>query len=189
MMVMAMLFYPGFMLSSIPVSAASTTSIISTIKNVGTQGITSDSLGNVYYVKTSVGSKIYKLSTEGVESEFASLGSTTYQLVTDANDNIYAAANSGLKKIDPQGTVTSISGPTNVTSMALAIDNSGNVYYSDTLTMLKKIDTAGNVTVLASGFNQNMGMAVDSNGNVYVADYTAHVIKKSIRAITIMLPL
>lgn len=178
MIVMVMLLYPGFMLSSIPVSAASTTPIISTIKNVGTQGITSDSLGNVYYVKTSVGSKIYKLSTEGVESEFASLGSTTYQLVTDANDNIYAAANSGLKKIDPQGTVTSISGPTNVTSMALAIDNSGNVYYSDTLTMLKKVDTAGNVTVLASGFNQNMGMAVDSNGNVYVADYTAHVIKK-----------
>jgi uncharacterized protein YjdB len=178
MMVMAMLFYPGFMLSSTPVSAASTTSIISTIKNVGTQGITSDSLGNVYYVKTSEGSKIYKLSTDGVESEFASLGSTTYQLVTDANDNIYAAANSGLKKIDPQGTITSISGPTNVTSMALAIDNAGNVYYSDVLTMLKKVDTSGNVTVLASGFNQNMGMAVDSNGNVYVADYTAHVIKK-----------
>ncbi|WP_158560732.1 DUF4073 domain-containing protein [Paenibacillus contaminans] len=44
--------------------------------------------------------------------------------------------------------------------------------------MLKKVDTTGNVTVLASGFNQNMGMAVDSNGNVYVADYTAHVIKK-----------
>ncbi|MEW9698586.1 S-layer homology domain-containing protein [Paenibacillus sp. SI8] len=181
LIMLVVLFFSSYLGLFAPVSEASITGpIISTIKSGGYQGVTVDSSGNLYYVKSTDATKIYKLTTAGVESTFASLGSTTYQLVIDANDNIYAAATAGLKKVDPSGTVTTVTGPTNLSSnMSLAVDGSGNLYYSNgSLTSLYKVDSQGNVTTLATGFSQIMGVAANSDGNVYVSEYMEQVIKK-----------
>jgi trimeric autotransporter adhesin len=74
------------------------------------------------------------------------------------------------------------------TANGIAVDGSGNVYFSDTDNhLVRKINAAGVITTLAGnctpGFsgdggpataaqlNQPYGVAVDSAGNVYVADY------------------
>ncbi|MEK3722566.1 S-layer homology domain-containing protein [Paenibacillus sp. FSL H8-0034] len=176
-----LLFTSSLGMFNLPVSeAAPDGPKISTVKSGGFQGITVDSSGNLYYVKSTDATKIYKLTTAGVESAFASLASTTYQLVIDANDNIYAAAASGLKKVDPSGVVTTVAGPTNMSSnMALAIDSYGNLFYSNgSLNSLYKVNPQGNVTTVATGFTQIMGMAVNSDGTIYVSEYTTHEIKK-----------
>ena len=175
-----LLFMSGFAFNNSSISQAAPASIINTVKAGGFQGITADSVGNLYYVKSTDTAKIYKLTLAGTESVYASLGSTTYQLVIDANDNIYAAAASGLKKIDPSGTVTTVAGPVGLgQNMSLAVDNIGNLYYSTgSLTSLSKVDPQGNVTTVATGFTQIMGIAVASDGTIYVSDYMNHVIKK-----------
>ncbi|MFH5184021.1 hypothetical protein ACHHV8_16025 [Paenibacillus sp. TAB 01] len=101
----------GFAFNNSSISQAAPAHIINTVKAGGFQGITADSAGNLYYVKSTDVTKIYKLTLAGTESVYASLGSTTYQLVIDANDNIYAATAVGLKKIDPSGTVATVAGP------------------------------------------------------------------------------
>ncbi len=52
----------------------------------------------------------------------------------------------------------------------LAVDGSGNIYYTDLNTGdIRKIDTNGNVWVYAQGLNPQ-GIAVDNEGRVYVAN-------------------
>ncbi|MFD0766156.1 DUF6443 domain-containing protein [Mucilaginibacter lutimaris] len=77
--------------------------------------------------------------------------------------------------------------------LAVAIDNSGNLYVADADNhMIRKISAAGVVSTLAgnggagsangtgtaASFNHPAGVAVDGSGNVYVADQLNHLIRK-----------
>ncbi|MCB9642807.1 MAG: hypothetical protein H6728_06985 [Myxococcales bacterium] len=130
------------------------------------------------------------------------------QVVSDGSGNLYLAdtANNVIRKIDPQGNVTTFAG-TGVPSLKdgsvlqssfnqpedLAFDTSGNLYIADTGNhAIRKIDPQGKVSTIAgngtSGYQDGAsgqalffaprGIAVADDGSVYVADTGNHVIRK-----------
>jgi len=72
----------------------------------------------------------------------------------DASGNVYVAdrSNHVIRKITPEGVVTTLAG-------------SGSVGSADG-------------TGTAASFNYTRGVAIDGSGNVYVADYSNHLIRK-----------
>lgn len=130
-------------------------------------------------------------------------------LVVDTNGNTFVAdlSNHTIRKIAPDGTVTTIAGAAGVSGavdgtgsaarfyypIALALGADGTLYvveYGNS--MIRKIDSGGTVTTLAGGtnigsangpglsarFNQPCGIAVDTNGTVYVGDTSNNEIRK-----------
>ncbi len=135
----------------------------------------------------------------------------------DGSGNVYVvdSNNSLIRKIDPSGNVTTVagggcSGCTNAGysngqgtnaefgwPCGLAVDGAGNLYVADTYnSMIRKIDTNGNVTTFAGGgcagctgngyvnawgvnaeFNASYAVAVGNNCNLYVADTWNNVIR------------
>jgi len=178
-----------------------------------------DSDGNLYVADYN-NNRIRKITSAGVVSTLA--GSGTYghhdatgteaqfnqpiDVAVDSSGNVYVADTSNIRKITPEGVVSTFAGdgrsgykdatgtsaqfsiPTGV-----AVDSSGNVYVGDSYNQrIRKITPAGVVTTLAGSgtdghhdaagteaqFNYPEGVAVDSSGNVYVADTGNHRIRK-----------
>jgi sugar lactone lactonase YvrE len=131
-------------------------------------------------------------------------------LAIDAAGNIYVAdsANSTIRKITPQGAVTTIAGTPGASGSTdgagaaarfnspsnIAVGGDGNIYVADTGNhTIRKITPAGVVTTLAgtvgvrgnadgpgaaSQFNLPWGVAADAAGNVYVADTYNYLVRK-----------
>lgn len=188
------------------------------------QGVAVDSQGNVFVADTS-NRVIRKISTSGMVTTFA--GSVRPQftpptdgfgtaarfvfplgLAIDANDNLYVADNSAVRKITPAGLVTTFAGSLLETGSldavagnarfswlsGIVVDAGGTLYVSDRGNQtLRKITADCTVTTLAgtvgmSGytdgpgttalFNAPEGLALDSAGNLYVADRDNRAIRK-----------
>jgi hypothetical protein len=131
-------------------------------------------------------------------------------VAADSTGNIYVAdtQNSTIRKIDPNGNVTTFAGKAGVRGQAngpgtqarfanpqsLAVDGGGNVYVADTANhTIRKITPDGVVSTLAGSpgvsgssngvnsgvlFNLPGGVAVDSAGVLYVADTRNSTIRK-----------
>ncbi|OEK05973.1 hypothetical protein BFP71_06620 [Roseivirga misakiensis] len=131
-------------------------------------------------------------------------------VAVDANGNVYVAdsGNKRIRKIDPNGNVTTIAGTgaegNNDGAAAQAtftfpdrLDyKDGNVYVSDTetirvidnslnvTTLTGKISTRDDPTVFRDGtlaqarFRNNKGITIDAAGNIFVADQGNHRIRK-----------
>jgi sugar lactone lactonase YvrE len=142
----------------------------------------------------------------GTEAEFRLPNS----LAADSAGNVYVAdtANNTIRKIDPDGVVTTIAGlPGSHGSedgpgtsarfwapFGIAVDGAGNVYVADTgNNTIRKISPDGIVSTIAGSaghpgsadglaagarFRNPWGVAVDTNGNVYVADMSNDTIRK-----------
>ena len=116
----------------------------------------------------------------------------------DGAGNLYVAdsGNSTIRRITPEGVVTTFAGILGSTGSAdgtgssarfngpqgVAVDGAGNVYVADTgNNTIRKITPAGSVTTLvgkAAGLKGPQGVAVDGAGNVYVADWGNDVVRK-----------
>jgi sugar lactone lactonase YvrE len=130
-------------------------------------------------------------------------------VAADAAGNVFVAdtANDTIRKITPEGLVSTLAGSPGQTGSAdgpganarfflpqgIAVDDAGNLYVADTgNSTIRKITPAGMVTTLAGAagevnsldgsgsearFNQPQALAVDAAGNVFVADTMNHTIR------------
>jgi len=109
---------------------------------------------------------------KGEASSFSNLTGIT----TDASGNLYVNSNNSIRKISPQGVVSTIASAKGV---ALAIDAAGNLYTCDKQdNLISKISPSGLVTTFAAGLNQPEGLTADAAGNLYVTDAGNNLIRK-----------
>lgn len=186
------------------------------------QGVAVDTLGNVY-VADSNNLLVRKITSTGLVTTLAGAAgqsgatdgfgsaarfSSLNAVAVDAQGFIYVADRSAVKKITPEGLVTSFAGvPMDggdadgpgtsarfQTLSALAADSAGSVYVADIAAhTIRKISAAGVVSILAGNsgqagstdgqginakFNRPTGVAVDASGIVYVADQSNFTIRK-----------
>jgi mucin-19 len=184
-------------------------------------GLAADSSGNIY-VADSGNYRIRKITPAGVVTTLAGNGSGAFLngtgtnaqiasprgLVLDSSGNLYVTetANNRIRKITPEGVVTSIAG-TGSTTFAdgpgasatfnqphgITIDSAGNLYVADYINnRIRKIDTNGNVSTFAGNgtatsvdgtgggatFNRPRDVAIDSAGNLYVTEQSGNRIRK-----------
>ena len=184
----------------------------------GPSGVAVDTEGNVYVADES-DNLIRKVTSEGLVSTLAGrrwglrddAGTAAqfhdpFDVALDAEGNVYVADlnNHRIRKITPEGLVSSLAGSTrgfrdgsgrsaqfNGPS-GVAVDAEGNVYVTDLVNhRIRKITPEGLVSTLAGStqgfrdgagtsaqFNGPSGVAVDAEGNVYVADQLNHRIRK-----------
>jgi tetratricopeptide (TPR) repeat protein/sugar lactone lactonase YvrE len=195
-----------------------------------------DGSGNVYVADTA-NSTIRKITPDGVVTTFAGqvghpgpgdgtgngnsvtngdgTGSTSQffepqGVATDAKGNIYVAdtRNDTIRKITPDGVVTTVAGVTGFNSYrdgpasaagffypsTLAVDSTGTIYVCDAASMIiRRITPDGVVSTLAGSqgdegstdgrgtearFYYPHGLTVDAKGNIYVTDTVTKVIRK-----------
>jgi len=187
-------------------------------------GLAADSKGNVYVADTD-NNTIRKITPAGMVVTLAGLDdgggnarghgsaarfSRPYGVAVDGRGNVYVAdtCNSLIRKVTPDGEVTTLAGTVKSQSSVdgigaaaqfympygVAADSAGNVYVADTHnSTIRKITPAGAVTTLAGlaghpGRTEGPGdaarfwypesLAVDHKGNVYVADWRDNSIRR-----------
>lgn len=137
-------------------------------------------------------------------------------IAVDADENIYVAddGNHTIRKITPDGTVSTYAGTPGSAGVAdgprtsalfnfpfgLAIDQNRNLYVGDSASgTVRKIAENGTVTTLGGApgrvgnlhgtgrfalLGQPAGVAVDTEGNIYLADPSENIIRKGYRPLT-----
>ena len=180
------------------------------------RGVAVDSSGTVY-VADSGNALIRKITTAGVVTTLASSGVAGYAdgtgaaaqfsgpqgVAVDASGTVYIGDgdNNRIRKISPEGVVTTLAGPGGGIFggaqfdglRGVAVDSVGTVYVADLYNYrIRKISPEGVVTTLAGSakyghadgtgaaaqFSGPTGVAVDSYGVVYVADSGNNQIRK-----------
>jgi len=188
------------------------------------QGLATDSAGNVY-VADSLNHTLRKITPAGVVTTLAGTAGVTGStdatgaaarfnrpvgVATDSTGNVYVAefSNHTIRKITPEGAVTTLAGTagvpgsTDATGAAarflgpfgVATDSAGNVYVADFGNhAIRKITPTGAVTTLAgtagatgstdatgaaARFNGPASVATDGSGNVYVAEFSNRTVRK-----------
>ncbi|MFT7268365.1 MAG: hypothetical protein ACI905_000568, partial [Roseivirga sp.] len=174
-----------------------------------------DKSNNVYVIDDY---RIRKISPEGVVSTLAGSGNnetvngtgtlasfeSPQAIAIDKDDNIYIGQLSLIRKITPQGIVTTfagaefgyLDGATNdalfYAISGLEFDEEGNLFVVSNFNTLRKISTEGLVTTVAGSesfgnldgtgtsalFNSLTDLAIDRLGNVFVTDHVNNAIRK-----------
>ncbi|MFL6335596.1 MAG: gluconolaconase [Pyrinomonadaceae bacterium] len=99
-----------------------------------------------------------------------------FGVAVGADGSVYATdagESNSLRKLTPEGQVSTLAGGEFNTPSGLALDGEGNLYVADTgNNRVRKVSKEGVVTTLAGEgqFNAPVGVALDKEGNVYVAD-------------------
>ncbi len=186
-------------------------------------GIAIDDLGNVYTADR-WSHLIRKITPEGMVSTIAgksgisgdidgdtsiALFNEPWGICVDQNGNVLVAdtRNNKIRKINPEGIVSTIAGSGNFGSSdgigsassfgnptGIECDKAGNIYVADHLThIIRKIDPQGMVTTIAgtayqmgaadgpggiASFARPYGLSLDLEGNILVADEWNHKIRK-----------
>lgn len=174
-----------------------------------------DSSGNVYVADT-YNYCIRKIDTNQNVTTFAGNGTAGFAdgtggpngtaqfgalrgIAIDTSGNLYVLdwGNGSVRKIVPNGTVTTLAGSGQFTNAQdVAVDTSGNVYVADSQNnRIREIAVNGTVTTLAGNgtygyvdgtggaggtaeFELPYGIAVDTSGNVYVGDANDSRVRK-----------
>jgi len=176
-------------------------------------GIALDPSGNIY---VSDGYYIRKVTSDGTVTTIAgnSNGNTigwdidgkgsaaTFlypaSLTTDISGNVYIADGSKIRKMTPDGTVSTLPLSSSLSQVAqdltgIAMDGSGDIYASDAASnVIVKLKSDGTSAVFAgsgaqsstdgmgttASFNDPIDMAIDGSGNLFVVDLKSNMIRK-----------
>lgn len=188
------------------------------------EGVATDSTGNVYVADTD-NQTIRKITPTGTVSTIAGtkgqagstdsaggapLFYTPVALTTDTAGNVYVADanNDTIRKITPNGAVSTLAGAAGQAALAdgtgsaarfnypngIALDAAGNLYVTDANNhAIRRVTPAGDVTTLAGGVAEEgsvdgsgssarfafpAGVALDAAGNVYLADSDNNTVRK-----------
>lgn len=187
------------------------------------QGVAIDSSGNLYIADTG-NHKIRKVSPQGIMTTYAGTGtlgdcgdggpgtdaelSLPRGVAVDATGNLYIvdSGNHKVRKVDPQGIITTVAGNghcgscpggTRATEGELgfpydvAVDTTGNLYITSSRhSAIMKVDLNGIISSIAGELwsddmkvtygrhNRPHGITVDSIGNIYISDTKKHTISK-----------
>jgi len=181
-------------------------------------GLVIDSKDNVYVC--GMNHKIIKISPDGVASDFAGNPNSAVgykdgrgaaarfdspkQMATDGSDTLYVTEPNAIRKIAPDGTVTTFAGnrgnvlkdgPLSVASFRnpeyITIDKKKNIYVTDkgiddqknAYFIIRKISPGGVVTTLKDTNGQELrsdfcGLVCDDHDNIIVCDQGSRCIKK-----------
>jgi hypothetical protein len=142
-------------------------------------GMAVDADDNIYVGDWQRVEKFFAENESGVVLSVPGIN-TLYSVAPDAEGNIFIAAGSGgLKERFANGTIVSVGSGFSIPG-GVSLDEAGNLYITDSgHNALKKMSPEGDITTLATGFNNPQGKAgIDSEGNVYLADYGNKVVKK-----------
>lgn len=175
-------------------------------------GIALDPSGNIY---VSDGIYIRKVTSDGTVTTVAgndgnvigwdkdgkgSAATFLYpaSLTTDISGNVYIADGNRIRKMTPDGTVTTPWISSNLTPLpqdltGIVMDGSGDFYVSDAASnVIVKVKTDGTSAIFAgngastsvdgrgtaASFNDPIDMAIDASGNLFVADLKSNKIRK-----------
>ncbi len=181
------------------------------------QGIAVDSAGALYITSNN---SVLKVTSNGVVAKLAGNDSAGFAdgtsgaalfnhplgVTVDSSGNVYVAdsINQAIRKISPQGQVTTLASGSLVMPQGLTVDGVGNVYVTGDPPQLdqalrpfgggsvRKLSRNGVVTLVAGGnpnghtdgagpnaqFYWPIGIAVDGAGNLYIADSLNSAIRK-----------
>jgi len=180
-------------------------------------GIDIDANGNIYVLDWR-NRRVRKVTLGGEVKTFAGNGTVGFVngtadvaefenpsgLVVDRQGNLFIGDQNCIRKITPDGTVSTFSGNHSATGYKdgepgealfsaindITIDEQGNIYASDD-NRIRKITPQGVVSTIAGSvagyidgeasvarFNDPVGLAVDKQGNIYVADDHNNRIRK-----------
>ncbi len=157
-------------------------------------GIAAAPNGTLYIADTG-NNRIRMLSANGVVSTLAGSGQpgladghgTTAQfnsplgVAVDRAGNVFVAdsGNRRIRKIAPDGAVTTPAGPTNlVRPFGLAVEPAGNVDVADSGSgQVIRVSPDGRASPLPGSMGSPSGVATDASGNVYVADWSKNTLR------------
>jgi sugar lactone lactonase YvrE len=178
-----------------------------------------DAAGNLYIVDSGNAS-VRKVTPNGIISTVAGNGTQGYSgdngpaksaeltiprgIAVDTSGNLYIAdfGNSRVRKVSPDGTITTVAVGAAVSPQGVAVDSSGNLFIADFNNTIWKVSPAGATVRIAGngtfGYSGDGGsavnaqlsdvrsVAVDSAGNLYLADSSNYAVRE-LRPVTTLL--
>ena len=114
----------------------------------------------------------------------------------DGSGNLYIADtyNHRIRRVDTSGIITTVAGTGesgysgdggSATAARLAwpqgvaVDGSSNLFIADSNnSRLRRVNSQGIITTVATGLSSPAGMAVDSSGDVYIAEKSGHRVRR-----------
>ena len=133
------------------------------------------------YVSSVNGNKVYRISTNGAVTAFATINLVPEGLAFGTNGVLYVG-NDGANLINRVSTFGSVSvfATNTVQPYGLAFDSKGNLYaasQSSPAGRIKKITPQGVVTNFGQTINAPFGLAIDAGDNVFVSSGYSYIYK------------
>lgn len=179
------------------------------VRKVNSAGIISTIAGNQTAGFSGDGGQA-TLAAININSNFGFTFIRSADICKDAAGNLYINdfQNRKIRKVSPLGIITTVGGTglsgytgdgglataAKINCCFMTVDNTGNIFFSDSLNHVRKINTAGIITTFAgtgvmgySGdggpanlatLNHPVNLVTDATGNLYVSDYGNSVIRK-----------